>query len=60
MNGFRKVDIQIENEGVWRTLIGGDMPDYKISSAVAYQKRIYAPRRIRAIDRATGALLDLQ
>jgi hypothetical protein len=59
---YRKVDIQIQDQhsGYWKTVLGGDFPEQGISQVVANHKRTHPNCRVRAIDRVTKALIDLQ
>ena len=59
---YRKVDIQIQDQhsGYWKTVLGGDFQEQGISQVLANQKRTHLNCRVRAIDRATKALIDLQ
>lgn len=59
---YRKVDIQIQDQhsGYWRTILGGDFQEQSISQVLANQKRTHPNCRVRAIDRATKTLIDLQ
>ena len=60
--GYRKVDIQIQfgTSGFWKTVLGGDFQEQGISQVLANHKRTHPNCRVRAIDRVTKALIDLQ
>jgi hypothetical protein len=59
---YRKVDIQIQDphSGHWKTVFGGDFQEQGISRIVSDHKRTHPKSRVRAIDRATRSLIDLQ
>ena len=59
---YRKVDIQVQNphSGYWKTVLGGDFPEQGIRQVLANHKRTNPNCRVRAIDRFTKALIDLQ
>jgi hypothetical protein len=59
---FRKVDIQIQDphSGHWKTVFGGDFAEQSVSRIVSDHKRIHPQCRVRAVDRVTKALIDLQ
>jgi len=58
----RKIDIQIQDplSGYWKTVLGGDFQEQGISQVLANHKRNNPNCRVRAIDRFTKALIDLQ
>lgn len=59
---YRKVEIQIQDphSGFWKTVFGGDFVEQGISRIVSDHKRIHPQCRVRAIDKVTKALIDLQ
>jgi hypothetical protein len=59
---IRKVDIQVQDphSGFWKTVLGGDFQEQGISQVLASHKRNNPNYRVRAIDRVTKALIDLQ
>ena len=59
---IRKADIQVQDphSGYWRTVLGGDFQEQGISQVLASHKRNNPNCRVRAIDRFTKVLIDLQ
>jgi hypothetical protein len=59
---IRKADIQVQDphSGYWKTVLGGDFQEQGISQVLVNHKRNNPNCRVRAIDRFTKALIDLQ
>ena len=59
---YRKVEIQLQDphSGYWKTIFSGDFVEQGISRIVSDNKRSHPNCRVRAIDKVTKALIDLQ